>query len=198
MIRATLIESLTAGWGMMVIEADPFSGRFLPGERVVWSGRPATGIMLSPRDIFLIPVSVLWCGFAVFWTGAVAVTHAGIGMILYGLMFVTIGLVVMVGRFFLDAWLRAGTRYLLTDRRVLISRPRPFSDFTAVSLDRLPDARLSERKDGRGSVRFGQSSGLFGGRSFSIWVPALDPTPQFVAIADARRVFDLVQRSGGH
>ena len=179
----------------MTEELEAFSGRLLPGERIAWSGRPATGLRFAPTDVFLVPFTVIWCGFAVFWTISAVRAGAGMIFILYGLMFVTFGLAIMVGRFFLDAWLRARTRYALTDRRVLINRSGPLKDFTAVSLDRLPDARLIEFKNNRGSIRFGHSAGVSSGRSFAAWVPALDPTPQFVAVPDARHVFDIVQRA---
>jgi hypothetical protein len=178
------------------IEADAFRGRLLPDERIIWSGRPATGVILTLRDLFLIPFSVFWCGFAILWTALAWGGGAG-PFALFGLFFVAFGLIVMVGRFGIDAWLRQGMSYALTDKRVLILKNRPTIDFTAISLDRLPEARVTERGDGRGTVRFGPQRGLltFGGTGFSIWVPSLDPTPQFLAIADARRVFDLVQRS---
>ena len=54
-----------AGGVGMDAEVSPFSGRLLPGERVVWSGRPATGMLFTPRDLFLIPLSAVWLGFAV-------------------------------------------------------------------------------------------------------------------------------------
>ena len=47
---------------------DAFRGRLLAGERVMWSGRPARGVMFTARDIFLVPFSVVWVGFAIFWT----------------------------------------------------------------------------------------------------------------------------------
>ena len=172
---------------------EAFSGRLLPGERVVWSGRPARGVIFTARDIFLVPFSIVWVGFAIFWTVAVAATGAPLPMLLFGLAFVAFGSTLMGGRFWLDAWLRAGTRYALTDRRVLITRPKPFGDFTAVALDRLPDARLTERRDGSGTIRFGQAASIFAGAGFGVWVSALDSTPQFVAIPEVRRVFDLVQ-----
>ncbi len=45
---------------------EAFQGRLLNGERVVWEGQPAGGLLLSSRDTFLIPFSLFWCGFAVF------------------------------------------------------------------------------------------------------------------------------------
>jgi hypothetical protein len=47
---------------------------------------------------------------------------------------------------------------------------------------------------------FGPQMPIWGNRGgFSAWTPALDPTPQFIAIENARSVFDQVQmasRSG--
>ena len=173
-----------------------FSERLLAGERVVWEGQPATGILLTPKDAFLIPFSFIWCGFVIVWIAGVAFSGGG-AFALFGVVFLAFGLFFSVGRFALDAWLRRATRYALTDKRILIAREGPLRSFTAVALDRLPEAQISERRNGTGDVRFGQQQSLLGfGRSgFSIWMPTLDPTPQFLAIRDARKVFDLVQRA---
>jgi hypothetical protein len=175
-----------------------FSGRLVPGERIVWAGRPRGGIMFTRQDIFLVPFSLVWCGFAIFWETGVSGAGAPSFFKLWGALFVCIGLYLVAGRFLVDAWIRQGIRYALTDRRVLILRPKPFSDFIAVNLDRLPDARLSEDAHGRGTLRFGQPASMWNRRGLSSWTPALDSTPQFLLIDDARRVFDLVQRSAGH
>ena len=112
---------------------------------------------------------------------------------LWGIPFILIGIYFVVGRFFVDAWIRRGTSYALTSRRVLILRSGPFSNFISINLDRLPEASLSEGADGRGTIRFGPQVPVWGRRGFSSWTPALDPTPQFLSIENARAVFDEVQ-----
>lgn len=177
-------------------DVTPFSGRLLPGEQLVWSGSPAAGVIFTSRDAFLIPFSALWLGFVVFWIVGVLASGGG-AFALFGVIFLVAGVFLTIGRFALDAWLRGGTSYGLTDRRILILRKRPFVDFTSIELDRLPQVRISERANGTGTIRFGQPASLFGpGAGLSMWTPSLDPVPQFLAIPEARKVFDLVQRSG--
>jgi hypothetical protein len=113
---------------------------------------------------------------------------------LIGVAFVAVGFYFVAGRFVVDAWLRGRTRYALTDRRVLIVRAPPFGAVTALSLDRLPDVQVRGSGGEAGTIRFGPPASIFGGAGFSVWSPALDPTPQFIAIPDANRVFELVQR----
>ena len=183
-----------------------FTGRLLPGERIAWSGQPQQGLLLTGRDIFLIPFSLMWCGFAIFWTFTVSsasvsvanraaeVNGAGGFFILWGLMFVAIGLYFVAGRFIVDAWVRRGLHYAVTDQRILIARGAPFARFTVLSMAKLPEIDLNEHANGRGTIRFGQPVAMRGNRGTALAV-ALDPTPQFLGIEDARRVFDLIQRA---
>ena len=174
---------------------DPFRDRLLPGERIAWRGTPGRGILFTARDLYMVPFSLVWCGFAVFWTVSATGMDAPDFFTLWGSMFICIGLYFVAGRFLVDAWIRRGSVYAVTDRRILILRGPPFGKFIAVNLTQLPDISLSERRDGRGTIRFGAETSMFNNRSASSWSPALDPTPQFIAIEDARRVFDLAQRT---
>jgi hypothetical protein len=177
--------------------ADPFAERLLSGEKVIWRGRPRQGFMLTSRDTFLIPISLVWCGFIIFWeSNVLRIPNAPTFMVLFGGVFFLVGLYLTVGRFFVDAWIRAGILYALTDRRILILRSRPSVKFQSVSLDRLPEATLNETSQGRGSIRFGPALQMWNSRSMGgigSWTPSLDPTPQFLAIDDVKKVFARVQ-----
>jgi hypothetical protein len=177
--------------------SDPSGG--LPGETILWSGAPAQGLLLTSRDWFMIPFSLVWGGmvsFALFAAILQARQAAPFALVILSL-FTLLGLYIIAGRFLLDAWIRRRTSYAVTNKRILISRSAPFGNFTSVSLGRLPDMSLSERADGRGTIRFGPQQPWFatGTGGFSAWVPALDPTPQFIAIENARSVFDQIQRA---
>jgi hypothetical protein len=182
------------------MEAD-FQGRLLPGERLLWTGAPPPGLLLTSRDGFLIPFSLMWGGFAIFWEWGV-VTGMGKGnqapdfFMLWGVPFVLIGLYLIFGRFLFDAWVRGATSYAVTNQRVLILRSRPSFKFTAFALDRLPELSLNERADGRGTIRFQPGASAWGGynNSWSGWTPGLDMA-QFLLVPDARNVFDRIQKA---
>ncbi len=172
-----------------------FTNRLLKGEKIVWTGQPSQGLLFTGQDWLLIPFSLLWGGFAIFWESSVLATKSPVFMKLWGVPFLLIGLYLVAGRFLLDTWVRRGIRYAVTNQRILIFRSWPFSKFTALRLDHLPDLSLIERSDGRGTIRFGQQVPIGGRTGFFGWTPALDPTPQFIAIERARSVFDQIQYS---
>lgn len=182
-----------------------FQGRLLPRERILWSGLPAQGLFFTSRDIFLIPFSLLWCGFAIFWTYAATSQGAPLFLAAWGTMFVCIGLFFVFGRFAVDAWLRRRISYAVTDKRILIARAAPFSNFTSIDLEHLPDVQLTGEGAKRGSLRFGAATSIFGKlgtgwsrgpyQGFGSFSPALDPVPQFLGIENPSKVFDLIMKA---
>lgn len=168
----------------------------LAGERVLWSGEPGHGIYFQPIDLFLVPFSLLWCGFALFWVLGAQFAGAPESFDWFGILFVAFGLYFVFGRFLVDMWVRGSTHYAVSDRRILIERSGMFPRQTVVSLADLPPLSLKPRASGRGTIRFGEVVGMWGrNNGFGAWSPSLDPTPQFILIDNARDVFDLINRS---
>jgi len=168
----------------------------LPGERVLWEGRPAGGLILQASDIVAIPFTLLWGGFAVFWN--VSVWNAAPGVDdwffkLWGLPFLAVGLYITVGRFIFDMWMRSQLRYAVTDRRVLIMRVYS-STVRSLDIRSLPMLELEERTDGSGTIRFDSAPSIWGNRGFESWQPAASRTPQFIRIERVRYVYDLICR----
>lgn len=175
-------------------EADQFRPHLGPGESVLWAGKPAQGVLFTSRDILLIPFSIFWLGFVCLWLFGVISAGAPLEFMLFGMLFLSIGLGFMIGRFALDAFVRANTSYALTSERVMINREGPFGDFTTIALNRLTTVKLKPRSGGRGTIILGQSASPW--VQMSIWTPSLDPTPQLIAIPDAQRVYALIQKQG--
>ena len=86
---------------------------------MLWEGAPDPSVVFSKQDFFLIPFSLLWGGFAIFWEIGVSASGWGFGTI-WGIPFVLVGLYLIVGRFFYKRWDRRNTSYVLTDRRAVI------------------------------------------------------------------------------
>jgi hypothetical protein len=137
----------------------------LPGERILWAGRPAKRARLVARDIFPILFSIVWIGVILPWVGRQladiirARDLSGVPGMLPGLAFLGFGLYVSLGRLVLQRYLRRHTWYAVTDQRVLVRTTAGRARFDAISLDALPSLATHQRGDGVGSISFGD---LFG------------------------------------
>src|SRR5262245_5035410 len=170
------------------------SAELTRGERLLWGGMPRQGLRLRASDWYMVPFSLMWGGFALFWE-YMALTNPRSGptfFALWGIPFVLIGLYMMVGRFFVDSYQRTKTYYGVTDRRVLILSGLINRRITSVALQNLGDVSLSERADRSGSIAFGASRMAYPASwdwSGQVQGPAFD------LIDDARRVYDVVQEA---
>ena len=166
-----------------------------PGEQLLWWGRPAQGVILRPADTLLIPFSLLWGGFAIFWEYMVLSSgNAPVFFAVWGVPFVAIGLYLIAGRFFFDAWQRAHTLYAVTNQRILIMSGLKTWNLKSINLRTLSDLSLSERSRGLGSISFGPPNPL-AWTAGSGWPGRSQATPSFELIPDARSVYELIRRA---
>ncbi|MHA6204792.1 hypothetical protein ACXU4B_10235 [Dyella soli] len=127
-------------------------------ERLLWNGVPKQGLLFRASDLLAVPFSLLWGGFAIFWEYSVtSAKDAPVIMELWGIPFVLIGLYMIVGRFFADAYLRKRTVYGVTDQRVIILSGLFNREVKSLALTTLSDITFTGRSDQRGTITFGPS-----------------------------------------
>ena len=133
---------------------DPY---LLPGEELVWTGRPDPAKHLTAADAYLVPFTLLWTGLSVSLLGTALARGAPLSTALFGLPFVVVGVYIVVGRFMYKASRKRRTVYGLTEGRALVSVAD--GSLAEAPLQRTPvDQRRS--RDGRHvSVTFGRSTG---------------------------------------
>lgn len=188
----------------------PFDSSLDPGEKLLWSGQPKQGVLLQAGDLFMIPFSLMWGGFAIVWeTMALGIGfssrhqlhHAEAeGIVawvfpLWGIPFVAVGLYMIFGRFFYDAASRNKTWYGITDRRLIVLKSlfiRRVSSFDYASLTNL---NLVERGDGSGDVLLGTPTPMTGFASSSWPGTNRYAPPGFYLLPDARSVYNKIREA---
>ncbi len=168
------------------------------GEKELWSGVPAQGLLLRQNDMFMIPFSLVWCGFAVFWEAGVISHPTPPFFKVIGGLFVCVGLYIVFGRFFADAWRRSGTTYAVTSDRVVINTGGLMPSQKSLNLRTLSDVTMQERGDGSGTITFGPTYYRNAMWSGGGW-PGVPQTPCFDRIPDVAHVYSIIrdaQRAG--
>jgi hypothetical protein len=164
------------------------------GELLLWAGRPSGGIVFRRADTFMVPFSLMWAGFVVFFE-VTAYRQDGMNfMALWGIPFVLMGAYLAVGRFLWDAWRRAHTVYGVTNRRILILTSGLSRNTTTLALANLPGITLAERHDGTGDIVFGAGDASHVGAGGL--VPRGSSVPAMLElIPQARNVYDIIRRA---
>jgi hypothetical protein len=166
-------------------------------ERVLWQGRPRGDIRLRGSDFFLIPVSLLWGGFAIFWEAAALFIipkkdPAAWLFPLFGIPFVLFGLYFIFGRFIVDKKMRERTEYAVTNRRAIIVSGFFTRKVRSINLQSTPEITLTERADKSGTITFGAGQPFVWWAQSSLWFPGASSQPSFEMIENVRSVNDII------
>ena len=111
--------------GVALIDYDrPFQKHLRRGEALLWVGRPRQGVMFRKTDWGAIPFSAAVAAGLMTWEAAALGLWGRAGFnpcpATIGAPLVALGLYLLAGRFFHDAWQRGRTWYAVTDRRAII------------------------------------------------------------------------------
>jgi len=147
------------------LQTEKFRNDLSPGETIQWTGQPNERVIFHFQDSYLIPFSLLWGGFAIFWEmGALGfwrTPHRGGGnavslfMSLWGVPFVLFGQYFIWGRFVYDWWRKKKTFYAVTNKRVLILEEVRNRKLTSIQLAENAPLDKTTRLDGIGTLAFG-------------------------------------------
>ena len=160
-----------------------------PDEKLIWNGYPRKGLMFTANDFKMVPFSLLWCGFAIFWEHGVLTSSnekTPFFFPIFGGVFVLIGLYMVVGRFFYDSIRRDNTIYGLTNKRCIIISGVFGKTTTSVPLKSMPEIQVTGESDGAGTIILGSGNPM----SNSGWPNSRsgNNVPAFECIEDVYKV----------
>jgi len=159
-------------------------------------------MVLTRQDWFAIPFSVVWLSFAIgivtkavydFWQRSTPAQTPLALTVAVGLLFVGFGIYTLIGRFFIDRLYRSRLIYGVTDRRAIIVSGVRRRSVQSIYLSSLSALTLEERRDGSGTIYFGdQPSYLRGASGVGFWQGL---GSQFFRIADVKQVYTIAQEA---
>lgn len=175
-----------------------FKNELLSNEKILWSGQPERKVLFSSFDIFLVPFSLLWGGFAFFWETAVLTSGGPPFFMLFGIPFVLIGLYFIAGRFIYKSYRKKKTYYAITNKRVLVLTEFPSRNLQAAFINTIPTINKSIGNDGIGTIKFGNSNfiaSLYGNTGMEFFGSFYgQDAPAFYDISNANKVYELVSQ----
>ncbi len=164
----------------------------MSGESVYWAGMPNPKVIFHSDDWMMVPFSLAWGGFAIFWEAG-ALGYWGNGhrsgspswfMAIWGIPFIVIGQYMIWGRFLYDAWLR----------RVLILQEGRKRKTNSMYLEAIP--KIEREGTTIGTLWFGTKYPVIAGRgqrTRSMSRLEVKDVPVFADIEDVDGVQRLVQ-----
>jgi hypothetical protein len=169
---------------------------------VLWAGQPDTAVIFHKEDAFLIPFSLLWGGFAIFWEAGVS-GYWGSGSrpgkewmfgVIWGIPFVLVGQYLIWGRFLVAAWKKRRTYYAVTNRRVIVVQQGFTRRMASAYIDTLPNLIKEDGRRGLGSLLFTQPQPLWSRRGgWGAWDGmAVGDVPEFRDVEDVDSIYRLV------
>jgi hypothetical protein len=174
----------------------------ISNESILWAYQPKAGTVFHRNDLLLIPFSLFWGGFTIFWeslaTGFGRIQKTGNNapafFALWGLGFVLVGQYLIWGRFVYAAWLKKRTHYAVTNRRLIVVQSGFNRRVCSAYIDTLPTIIKEGESNGAGVLRFTPSQPFWYGRQgWGMWNSMnVSDIPTFMDIDDVDFVYRMV------
>ena len=149
-----------------------FRDRLLEDEKILWSGRPDPGMHFTLMDLFLVPFSLQWGGFAIYSQLSEFIFDTGqedidITFALFGSLFVLVGLYLIFGRFIYKRWRKLRTYYAITNHRILALYTAFGKHYLELDIKSVTEINIRTWADGKGFLIFNEGkSSFFNGNQF--------------------------------
>ena len=155
----------------------------IPNENVIWTGKPESGQLFKTSDIFMIPFSIMWGGFALFWESTAITMNAPLLFKIWGIPFVVVGLYMIFGRFIYEFYNRKALFYGITNKRIIIKQTIIPKKTTTLILSNIQEVNLRIKKNGNGDIIFAPERSLI-----SSFNRQYQP-PSFLNIKDCKEIY---------
>lgn len=181
---------------------DLFKTELMNDETILWVGQPDPRKVFTRLDLFLVPITTLWCGFAIYWEFRALLIlnqfHRKQDFFspVFGFLFVMIGLYLAVGRFFYKKWQKQKTYYALTNQRVLLwYKSSQTTKFQELWVEQISSIHKSIDSKGIGTILFGNNpmfGSFYGNTGLDFLTSQYQETLAFYDIPDAQETYKLI------
>lgn len=160
-------------------------------EKLIWTGKPKTGIVFRNSDFFMIPFSFFWAGSVAVWEAGAISSGAPLFFKLWGIPFIVVGIYFTLGRFFVDAKKRAHTIYGITSDRIIIKSGIFRREVKSLNIKTLSDISMTQKKDNSGTINLTATDLRYSMMQGIEWPGAKQP-PRLELIDDVKSVYDII------
>jgi len=151
-----------------------FQNEMLKDEKILWTGQPKKGFVLPDGYILLILF-----GLPVLGIGSIieygAIQSFDIFVMIFGLLFVLLGLCMVLGSIIYKNYRKKRTYYAITNQRIIILINSSNKKVESIFINQIPVLKKTVKKDGSGIIQF-ENTGYIGARknSYRFGILSLD------------------------
>lgn len=167
-------------------------------EKVIWSGKPKSGLIFRKSNLYQFVFGLCWLGFTVFWLQLAQEESEEMAMV--GIPMAIVGVYLAFGKFFTDALIRSNTHYAITQERIIVKYGIFNKTLNAYHIRSMTDLKHTEKADGSGSITFGTSEEFTplhespgGGVQFNFF--SHKKQPGLDLIQDVRKVYGFITQA---